>query len=622
MKIINNLIIGLILLVSVVSCTDDLKLGNQFLDKTSGSDITIDTVFSKSVFAQSFLWNAYSTLWFGLNTDWSNTGVKMNMGLQESLTDNFQSYLNWDTVNSMYYNGKYNSSIDGNTSAYNFITEGSWNGIRKGWIFLENVDRVPDMDAPTKARLKAEARMIIACHYADMFRHFGGLPIVTKSFKANENMQLPRSTAKETLDFITNLCDSALKVLPWTLPKDDVAKWDGRFTGGAALGLKIRMLLFGASPLFNDDVPYYTSQSYEAIDKKQVWFGRKDPGMWNNVVTACDQFFRLNTADPNGGYSLVIGNPQSSYRQAYFGRGNSETLISTRKRATVSYEWDANWYYLQSLGHYGAAVPTMNYGDLFPMADGTPFNKTVWNDTLGSYKVNAPGDTTFIDPFANRDPRMYETCLVNNSSYKGRSAELWMGGRERLNTAESGACATGMGIYKFVMDLTNATSIGAPSQWPYLRLAEIYLSYAEALNQVNRTAEAFTWVDQVRARAGLNGLKDANPGKTWTQDSFLEEVLRERSCEFGLEEVRWYDLIRWKREADFRKSLYGVRINKVYRKGVLVPNRYSYTKFTLFKRSWQDSPDGTKNFDPKWYLAAFPIAEIYKDYGLTQNPGW
>ena len=527
MKTINKLILGLIILIAAVSCTDDLKLGNNFLDKNSGSDITIDTVFSKSVFAQSFLWNAYSTLWFGLNYDWSNRGIKMGMGLQESMTDNFQSYLDWDNVNKVYYNGIYNASIESNTSAYNFITEGSWDGIRKGWIFIENIDRVPDMDAPTKALLKGEAKMIIACHYADMYRHFGGLPLLYKSFKANDDMKLPRSTAKETLDFITNLCDEAQKVLPWTLPKDDVAKWDGRFTGGAALGLKIRMLLFAASPLFNDDVPYYTSKSYESIDSKQVWFGHKDPTMWNDVVTACDQFFLLNSQDANGGYSLVTGDPQKAYRQAYFTRGNSESLISTRVRATVSYEWDANCYYLQSLGHYGAASPTLNYGDLFPMADGTPFDKTVWNDTLGSYKVNAPGDTTFIDPFANRDPRMYETCLVNNSSYKGRNAELWMGGRERGSAPESGSAPTGMGVYKFIMDLTTATSIGAPSQWPYLRLAEIYLSYAEALNQVNRTAEAFTLVDQVRSRAGLKGLKDANPGKIWTQNSFLEDVLKQ-----------------------------------------------------------------------------------------------
>ena len=73
---------------------------------------------------------------------------------------------------------------------------------------------------------------------------------------------------------------------------------------------------------------------------------------------------------------------------------------------------------------------------------------------------------------------------------------------------------------------------------------------------------------------------------------------------------------------DFKKRLYGVRIKRIVRNGVVVPNRYSYSKFTLFKRAWQDGDGGTNNFDPKWYMAAFPVTEIYKDYGLTQNPGW
>ena len=488
MKKLNNIIIGFVLLVSLVSCTDELKLGNDFLDKMPGEDITIDTVFSKKLLAENFLWNAYSTLYYGLNWDWSDRGNKMGMGLPESLTDNFQSYLTWDGVYKIYYTGKYNATEENNNSAYNYKLEGSWEGIRKSWIFIENVDRVPDMDVATKALLKAEARMIIACHYADMFRHFGGLPLVKKSFKPNDDMALPRSTAKETLDFITNQCDSALKVLPWKLHENDSIVFDGRFTGGAALGLKIRILLFAASPLFNDDVPYYTSSSYASIDNKQVWFGRKDPTMWNDVISACELFNKLNNDnDAQGGIYRLVKEGETKYpafTKAYFTRGNSEMLISTRIRYSVPDYWNDKYYCLQSLGSYGAAVPTMNYGDLFPMADGTPFDKTVWNDTLGVYKVKAPGDTTFTSPFADRDPRLYQTCLVNDVDYQGRKSQLWMGGLDRGNTMESGAAPTGMGVYKFLLERDKglSQSIGAPAHWPYLRLAEIYLSYAEALH--------------------------------------------------------------------------------------------------------------------------------------------
>ena len=88
------------------------------------------------------------------------------------------------------------------------------------------------------------------------------------------------------------------------------------------------MLLFAASPLFNDDQPYYTAKYYESIDKFHVWFGRKDPAMWNDVVAACEQFFQFNAQDPEGGYMLVSGDPRLSFRQSYFARGTSEMLIS------------------------------------------------------------------------------------------------------------------------------------------------------------------------------------------------------------------------------------------------------------------------------------------------------
>lgn len=624
MKRLIYLINGIILSMVITSCVDDLKVGGAFLDKQPGVDVTIDTVFSKSVLAQQFLWNAYSTLYYGLNTDWSAKGNRMGMAVMDGLTDNFQSYLSWGGVYNLYYSGQYNATTENtsNSTKYGYIAPGEWQGIRKAWIFIENVKRVPDMDSITKKRLAAEAKMIIACHYTDMFRNFGGVPILDHAIGVTEDVKQPRATAKQTLDFIVKLCDEALPDLPWSLSAADDPNWDGRFTGASALGLKIRVLLFAASPFLNSDQPYYTGGS-DAVDKHLVWFGSYDPTMWTNVVTACDQFFKLNAQDPNGGYALVSGDPRLSFRSAYYKRGNGELLISTRVRATVPTNvWDGSYYCLQSIGYYGAAVPTLDYTNEFGMADGTNFDASVWDKDTLVYSIGTNGDTIFKDPFANRDPRLYETCLVNNVDYQGRKSELWMGGRERGTATESGAAATGFKDYKFIMDMTTGTSLGAPAEWPYLRLAEIYLSYAEALSQSGRLDDAFQYVDAVRARAGLAGLKDSNPGVVWNKDNFLEAVLKERSCEFGLEDVRWYDIVRWKRAQDLRKSLYGIRIYRVMRHGAVVPNLFSYKKFKLQSRYLEDSSNGTVNFDPKWYLSAFPPNEVYKNYGLIQNPGW
>lgn len=139
-------------------------------------------------------------------------------------------------------------------------------------------------------------------------------------------------------------------------------------------------------------------------------------------------------------------------------------------------------------------------------------------------------------------------------------------------------------------------------QWPYLRLPEIYLSYAEALNEVGRTSDAYQYVNYVRARVRLPGLKSG-----LTQDEMRKEILDERAREFGVEEVRYYDMIRWKQAKDFRKILHGIRIRRGDN------STYSYEKFSIKKRFIQDGEDGTIFFTPKWYLSPFPFVEMNKD---------
>ena len=140
---------------------------------------------------------------------------------------------------------------------------------------------------------------------------------------------------------------------------------------------------------------------------------------------------------------------------------------------------------------------------------------------------------------------MYETILVNGAKYSGRAVELWLGGRENVSSTEkeTGAYATGYGLYKFYKEGKGSLA-GNYLEWPYLRLAEVYLIYAEALLKNNRLADAIRQVDIVRARVGLKGLVESNPTKQLTTDSnaLMEEILRERACELGMEDVRLFDM--------------------------------------------------------------------------------
>ena len=112
--------------------------------------------------------------------------------------------------------------------------------------------------------------MVITVQYTQMMRHFGGLPLIDKAIYPGDDYNYPRETIEKTVNFIVNLCNEAASVLPWRVSVEE----DGRFTKAAALGLKVRVLLFAASPLFNDNQPYLDG---EASTNLMVWYGEINP---------------------------------------------------------------------------------------------------------------------------------------------------------------------------------------------------------------------------------------------------------------------------------------------------------------------------------------------------------
>lgn len=651
---------GFISMLTFSACVDDFKVGNAFLDKAPGVDVTRDSIFGKAEYARRFLWNTYSGLYYGLTTNWTPVGNKMFMGAFESLSDVFHSHLNWDGVNLLYYSGSYNAGMEDDKdnktkTRFGYSQEGVWETVRKAWIFIENVDNVPDMSDDEKKRLKAEAKVIIASRYFDAYRHLGGLPLIYKAYEVNDDIQNPRATIEETNNYMITLLNEAIPDLPWVLSAEEYQNWDGRMTAAAAMGLKCKILLFTASPLFNDSEPYCTEEPQQAVNERQVWIGEYKQSLWEDCKKACQDFFAEN--DKNGSpYHLLLATGtdlqdyRNAYRAAYYTRGsgydNPEMLISTRVRYKYSNQWDGNYYFPQSC-MYGAFTPTQEYVEMFPLSDGTPFD---WNDPDHRAKM-----------FTDRDPRMYETIAFNQAPYQNRKIELWIGGREAKNgpKTETGQWATGYGIYKFVLDIQ--TSNNRPQLWPYLRMAEIHLIYAEALMKTGEFSKAVIELDKVRARVGLKSLNEVYSSDYLNkEENLMKEILRERACELGMEDVRFFDLIRNKMEANFTTPLHGLRIYRNdcfnvpetypegeprFRKdgenyvrddnGVYIyegkswsdqtssgkePTSFSYEKFEIVNKSralWREGA-----FSPKWYLTAFPPSEVNKDYGLTQNPGW
>ena len=621
------------------SCVDQVKFGDSFLEKAPGVAVTQDTIFGKATYARAFLWNTYSKLYYALPVYWNTVEGKMNTGIFEMMSDCWHSHTDWNGINRKYYSGSYKAGDEDSSddTRFGYTKENCWEAIRAALLFVENVERVPDMEDAEKKRLAAEAKVIVASRYFDLFRHFGGLPLIKETYDVQPSYELPRATVEETVNYMINLLDEAAATpqLPWDLGTDDT-NWQGRFTKAAAMGLKCKILLFAASPLFNDNVPYCTEPPQDAVTNHQVWYGAYKPELWDQCLQACVDFF--TELQSRGYYELTQATEatakgyRDAYNKAYFTReNNKELLISTHiSRFGKFNSWDEWQYIFVNSGNgtviTGGLTPTLEFMEMFPMSKGEPFQL---NSTTNPFYT----DNDYNKP--TRDPRLYETMLVNGTQFGDHAAELWIGGRDNINDTEkeTGKYATGFGCYKFYKEGVNSLK-DKYLQWPYLRLAEMYLIYAEALlKSKNDLTGAIEQVNKVRARVGLGDLAACNPDKNLTNDAnaLLEEILRERACELGLEDVRLFDMTRYKRDDLFRKQLHGLKIyrndgggntpwsgstgnSSTYPK----PTQFTYEAFPLVNpsRAWWS------NFSPKWYLSAFPPSEVNKKYGLTQNPGW
>ena len=621
------------------SCVDQVKFGDSFLEKAPGVAVTQDTIFGEATYARAFLWNTYSKLYYALPVYWNTVEGKMNTGIFEMMSDCWHSHTDWNGINRKYYSGSYKAGDEDSSddTRFGYTKENCWEAIRAALLFVENVERVPDMEDAEKKRLAAEAKVIVASRYFDLFRHFGGLPLIKETYDVQPSYELPRATVEETVNYMINLLDEAAATpqLPWDLGTDDT-NWQGRFTKAAAMGLKCKILLFAASPLFNDNVPYCTEPPQDAVTNHQVWYGAYKPELWDQCLQACVDFF--TELQSRGNYELTQATEatakgyRDAYNKAYFTReNNKELLISTHiSRFGKFNSWDEWQYIFVNSGNgtviTGGLTPTLEFMEMFPMSNGEPFQLNTATDLFYT-------DNDYNKPI--RDPRLYETMLVNGTQFGDHAAELWIGGRDNINDTEkeTGKYATGFGCYKFYKEGVNSLK-DKYLQWPYLRLAEMYLIYAEALlKSKNDLPGAIEQVNKVRARVGLGDLAVCNPGKNLTTDAdaLLEEILRERACELGLEDVRLFDMTRYKREDLFRKQLHGLKIyrndgggntpwsgstgnSSIYPK----PTKFTHEAFPLVNpsRAWWS------NFSPKWYLSAFPPSEVNKKYGLTQNPGW
>lgn len=675
-------------IVAATSCTDKIAFGSALLEKPSGATVTLDTVFNSPVYTEQYLNSIYALQYYGLpyNNKCGNAASPWT-GKLDQLTDCFLMHWDNNTIWNAYYQGKMDAT---QMPLISYTGDRVWEAVRAGYILLDNVDNVPGLSEEKKAQFKAQAKCLIAARYFDLFAVYGGLPLVDHAYTGTEgSYDLPRASVGNTVDFMVGLLDDAVNsgALRWAYDGNDTETdaYDntGRWTEAGAMALKAKILTFAASPLFNADQGYYGGQS-QAEKDSLVWYGDFQQARWERALKACQDFFAKLSS--KGFYKLTevsdlgLSKKADSYRQAYrmgyASQGSKEILHSVRVGGVDAYKAGTyTWHQWLDNPARQNCLPTTEYVEMFPWSDGKPFN---WEKDQS--KITGKSGQLFFtyttgritSKTASRDPRLYEECIVNGQQYSldwttGKSSgdvyELWVGGNDAKLAVSDGTYdangfptiteklttryATGFDQNKYYM---NQDYLRKYTQWVYLSLDEMYLMYAECLAQCDQLQQALDQCTIVRARVGMKKMEQFTPSLKTDKAALLEEILRERACELGLSNNRYYDMIRYKRGDWMTHHLHGLvtyRLQqnasgewvRVYRPwkgddkdaGEKEPTRFEYVKYPIknFPRTlWDYENDPTAQRNPtnrevaKWFLFPFPQVEINKGYGLVQNPGW
>lgn len=677
-------------LVVAPGCTDDIKFGSAFIEKAPDGLLNVDLAFSNPEYVEQALTACYSTQYYGLpyggTLQWSASCYR---GKLDGFTDLYT--LNWDatTLWNAYYIGTLSANENGLIA---FIDDKVWTAVRRCLQFIENVDRCEGLSDYAKKRYKAEAKCIIVSRYFDLFTTYGGLPIIEKTFDGSETSfpDCGRQSVEETVEYMVNKLDEAIADLPWaydgtnaeaTIDEGETEN-RARWSRAGAMALKAKILTFAASPLFNNDKPYYDGTT-EAETKHCVWYGNYDPARWTRALKACEDFF---AGLAEGGYYALeqakgkdVESYRLAYRKGYLRHFSREHIHTVRVRqydnwANGYYNW-SNWVHLGRNSY----LPTYEYMSMFGWKDGEAFD---WDKDQGKifgskhwltglltgaklfYSYSSGGNKT-----ASRDPRLYENMIVNGMSAAldwttaattGNEYELWVGGYHAGNTTvtqEKTKCyATGFGVMKYDLGPEGVDYQRLPLQWVTLGLSEMYLMYAECLAQTGDLKGALDQVQVVRKRVGLT--KDISKDKSGldvlgNKDDMIEAILRERACELGMSNNRYYDMVRYMRTDWMTKQLHGLRTyrlnpNDLDEEGNMKrsdkpyigdeknaaggnntqhPTNFDYEIFELNipaggRYLWRFQDDADNLEVRKWFLSPFPASEVNKGYGLIQNPGW
>lgn len=629
MKIFNY--IGAVLaLVLMGSC-------QKYLDIVPDNVATLDHAFSNEFNTERYLLTCYSYL---PNEGGINQNPALNAGDEIWYPDQLRNdngpvvAQGFQSVTSPRFD--YWRGFNGAQNLYQ--------GIRACNIFLENVDGVLGLSQNLKTLWAAEAKFLKAYYHFYLLRMYGPIVVMDESVPVTadfDEIRQERNTLDEGFAYVVRLLDEAMETLPETL---QFANRDmGRVTKPIAAAVKARVLIEYASPLFNGNPVY---QGLVNAAGEPLFPTAYDPGKWEMAAKACKEAIEICHA---AGISLYR---KSDYTSPF--QQNDTTLLKAALRSRVTERWNqeliwghtANSDNTQSqsmprLYNYitnpvsSNHAPPIHIAEMYYSENGVPIeedrdypyeNRFFLKTAEQSDRFHVePGQQTAVLNF-NRETRFYADLAFDRG--------VWFGNGKELDT-DPWYIHSRRGEFASIFEITQYSVTGywpkklvnlksevrggnqfIPYRYafPILRLADLYLYYAEALNETRETpdAEVYEYVDLVRERAGLKGVVESwaahsrNPDKPATREGMREIIQRERLIEMAFEGKRFWDIRRWKQGiAYFNKPIRGWNVLETAAEDY-------YSVRTLF----------TMSFSERDYLWPIPEDELVNNPSLVQNPGW
>lgn len=572
------------LLLTVVSCTDSYE-------GTPVNMFTEDYLFSRTdsngVVARQFLNRIY---WYMRN---GHNGV--NGDYLDAASDDALSVNSGDPDVYKLAVGRYSAS---STIPSDMIWTDPYGLIRRVNILLNGIDVVPFnttyIDAlgnarPLNVSMKAEARFLRAYFYFELMKRYGGIPIIgDKVYDLNENIELPRSTFEQTVKYIVSELD-AIKDDLRSLPLPDAAANAHVVTTQAAQALKIRVLLYAASPLFNEK-PVESGNEL-------VGYATYDRERWKMAADAARSF--MNAYGTDGGPLGLDPNFKDVFTNWYDNTIHKEMIFFRENDSNTSIE-TANG----PLGLSGAKQgngrtnPTQNLVDAFLMKDG--------------YFINEEGSAYEYDPqhpYDNRDPRLEYTIIHNGTNWLNNTMQTWQGGAN--NPLGSSYSLTSYYMRKFMGNFESGSEYQATlHNWVMFRYAEILLNFAEAENEYlsSPSQDVYDAIIALRKRASIEAGNDNLYGlrDDMSQADMRKVIQNERRIELAFEEHRYWDIRRWR----LAEMIYAQPV-----KGMFITTSLTGTTYIP-----QDVL--TVDWDNKRYLYPIPYSEVIKNKNMVQNPNW